>query len=302
VADVALRAAEERDVESAGDVLFVATYRSALLHGLPTGGGGPADSRRYVRWLRELDPQGGVIAERDGEVVGLGWAHRRGPLATVGPVAVEPRAQGGGVGRRLLERCLETAGAGLPQVRLVQPAHEVVALGLALRAGFRIVAPLLELELPAGAPVAIPDAVPGVTVRAARDDDRLRILARDARAFGAERAQSLDRQLATGRVLVAERGRTLVGYAGGLALGAVAQLGAAAADDGDVLLRLLAAVGMEIGAGELALRTVVPATDRRLVAGLVDVGFRVFRAAHYLVRGGGTAPPPNYVLMGADLM
>ena len=50
------------------------------------------------------------------------------------------------------------------------------------------------------------------------------------------------------------------------------------------------------------MRFVVPATDRRLVEGLLGLGFRVFRACHYMVRGGGTAPPPNYVLMNGDMM
>jgi len=44
----------------------------------------------------------------------------------------------------------------------------------------------------------------------------------------------------------------------------------------------------------------IPATDRHLVDGLLALGFEVFRACHYMVRGGGTAPPPGYVLMGGD--
>jgi hypothetical protein len=43
-------------------------------------------------------------------------------------------------------------------------------------------------------------------------------------------------------------------------------------------------------------------TDRVLVDGLRTMGFRVFRACHYMVRGGGTAPPAGYVLMGGDYM
>ena len=52
----------------------------------------------------------------------------------------------------------------------------------------------------------------------------------------------------------------------------------------------------------MTLRTLVPASDRRLVDGLLALGFRVLRACHYMVRGGGTAPPPNYVLMNGDMM
>ncbi len=302
MAPLAFRAFEERDVERAGDVLFVAFYRVALVHGLPTGGAAPAESRQYVRWLRELDPDGGIVAEDEGELVGVGWAHRRGPLATVGPIAVDPRVQGRGIGRGLLERCLEAIGPGVPQVRLAQESHDVVSLGLALRAGFRIVAPLLELELPPGTPLATAGTLPGVTLRAPTQEDRARVVARDARAFGAERTRIVELYFGRGRSLVAERARTVVGYALGIAFDGIAHVGSASADDPDVLVRLVATLAMELAGGDLAVRTVVPATDRRLVGGLLDLGFRVLRAAHYMVRGGGTAPPANYVLMGADLM
>ncbi|MGH7894855.1 MAG: hypothetical protein ACREQL_09310, partial [Candidatus Binatia bacterium] len=68
-------------------------------------------------------------------------------------------------------------------------------------------------------------------------------------------------------------------------------------------LQLLATALTSILASRgFAVRTLVPATDRRLVDGLTSLGFRVFRACHYMVRGGGTAPPPNYVLMNGDMM
>ena len=103
-------------------------------------------------------------------------------------------------------------------------------------------------------------------------------------------------------MLLAERGKTLAGYAFGIAVGTLGYLGSAAGDDGDVVLELLAALAGELGSETVMLRTLVPAGDRRLVDGLLGLGFRVFRACHYMVRGGGTAPPPNYVLMNGDMM
>jgi GNAT superfamily N-acetyltransferase len=294
-----LRPAVKADVERAGDVAFVAFYHVALSHGLVPAITSPLDTRHYLSHLLGLDPLGGVVAEENGEIVGVGWVHKRGPVATIGPLAVHPRTQGRGVGRRLLERCLETAGQGAPQVRLVQESHNTASLGLYLHAGFRVVAPLLELELPPGVPLV---AAGPVAVRAARPEDRARLVARDARAFGAERPQSIDFYLGRGRGLIAERGGTPVGYALGIGLQGVAYLGSASADDGEVLLQLLATLALEVGGGELTIRTQVPATDRRLVSGLVQLGFRVFRAAQYMVRGGGTPPPPNYVLMNGDMM
>ncbi len=131
--DVVIRALAERDVERAGDVDFVAFQDATLRHGAAPTVTTPADCRSYVRHLLAFDPLGGVVAEVGGEVVGIGWVHLRGPVATVGPLAVDPAHQGRGVGRRLLERCLELAGPRTPQVRLVQESFNVGSLGLYLK-------------------------------------------------------------------------------------------------------------------------------------------------------------------------
>src|SRR5262249_54820560 len=114
--------------------------------------------------------------------------------------------------------------------------------------------------------------------------------------------QSVDAALGRGRVLIAERGSMVAGYALGLTADDVAQLGAASADDADVVLILLANLAEALAGPRVAVRALVPATDRRLVDGLLRFGFRVRLACQYLVRGGGTAPPANYVLMSGDLL
>ena len=55
-----IRPAEQRDVERAGDVNFVAFYQSALSHGVPPVVTTPGESRRYIRYLLDFDPLGGV--------------------------------------------------------------------------------------------------------------------------------------------------------------------------------------------------------------------------------------------------
>jgi predicted N-acetyltransferase YhbS len=297
----AVRPLDERDVERAGDVNFVAFHDVALRHGLRPVVTTPAEARSYLRHLLTFDPMGGLVAEQDGEIVGMAWVHPRGPVATIGPVAVDPRYQGRGIGRRLVESCIELAGRRTPQVRLVHESFNASSLALYLRTGFRVVAPLCEFELPAGQHVGAASPS-GVRLRAGSDADQTRLVERDGRAFGAPRPQSVNLYLRRGRVLIAERGKTLAGYAFGIAFGTLGYLGSAAADDGDVVLELLAAQAGALGGAAVTLRTLVPATDRRLVDGLLGLGFRVFRACHYMVRGGGTAPPPNYVLMNGDMM
>ena len=95
--------------------------------------------------------------------------------------------------------------------------------------------------------------------------------------------------------MIAERGKSLVGFA----LGSHGRLGPATSDDPALVLALLATLTNESPRGE-ALRVMVVATDRALVDGLRAVGFRVARTCLYMIRGGGTAPPAGYVLMGGD--
>jgi len=280
---------------------FLAFYDVALRHAQPPVVRTPADARGYVRHLLTFDPLGGLVAEVDGEVVGMAWLHARGPVATLGPLAVDPDMQGRGIGRALLARCIELAGPRVPQLRLVHESYNAASLGLYLRAGFRVVAPLVELEL---APDVRAGAVTpsSARLRAAVAADRALLVERDSRAFGASRPQNVDLYLRRGRALVAERGTAPAGYAFGIGFGRVAYLGSASAEDGEVLLELLASLATALQGDGTAVRALVPAGDRRLVDGLLGIGFRVLRACHYMVRGGGTAPPPNYVLMNGDLM
>src|SRR5262245_673055 len=230
-----IRPLEERDADRAGDVNFVAFHDVALRHGQTPIVSLPADARSYVRHLLAFDPLGGLVAEVEGEIVGMAWVHVRGPVATIGPIAVAPRWQGRGIGRRLLERCVEHAGPRVPQVRLVHESYNASSLGLYLRAGFRVVAPLVELELAAPARLAAV-APTGVQLRAATEADRTRLAERDGRAFGAPRPQSVELYLRRGRALIAERGTTMAGYAFGIGFGTLGYLGSASAEDGEVLL------------------------------------------------------------------
>lgn len=297
-----VRPATARDIDRAGDVNFQAFQHVALTHGQIPTVTTPGDSRGYLKHLLTFDGLGGLVAEVDGEVMGVAWVHPRGPVATIGPIAVDPAAQGQGIGRQLLERSLAIAGSGVPQVRLVHESFNARSLGIYLRAGFRVVAPLLDLERTPTVALEPSPPASNMALRAATTADRARLTARDGRAFGAPRPQSVDLYIERGVVQVAERGSQLAGYAFGIGFKRIAYLGAASADDPDTLLALATTVTATLHERGQTVRTLVPATDRRLVDGLLAAGFRVARACHYMVRGGGTAPPANYVLMNGDMM
>src|SRR5439155_17388505 len=81
----------------------------------------------------------GLVAERDGEVLGSAFIDERSMVAGIGPVSVDPGAQDAGVGRALMEAALERErsrqAAG---VRLVQTAYHYRSLALYLKLGFAV--------------------------------------------------------------------------------------------------------------------------------------------------------------------
>jgi predicted N-acetyltransferase YhbS len=294
---VTIRPLAPADVDAVAEVDFAAFHDVALRHGLPPVVRAVRDSRDYVRRLLEADALGGWVAEDAGRIVGHGWVHVRGPIATVGPLAVEPARQRRGFGRALLRHCVQAAGPRAAQQRLVHESFNTASLELYLSEGFRIVAPLLELSLD---PETVVEAPPGPVagLRPATLEDRSRIAARDGRAFGTQRLQDVERHLRSGRGMVAERGKSLAGYA----LGGTGVLGSAAADDPELVLAMARVLASDPALRGTSLRATVLGTDRVIVDGLRALGFRLFRACHYMIRGGGTAPPAGYVLMGGDYL
>lgn len=302
-AALVVRPVTERDVDRAGDIDFMAFQELAVRHGTAPTVTTPADCRSYLRHLAALDPDGGIVAELGDELVGVAWVHRRGPVATIGPVAVDPAFQGRGVGRALLERCLALARPRAAQVRLVQESFNAESLGLYLRLGFRVVCPLLEVELPTGGqPVPTRPPPAGVVVRQARVQDRTRLVEADARMFGAARPQNVGVFLERGEVLVAERASALVGYGFGIATRRRAYVGSAAGETVETVVGLVAAIAAALAARGLPVRMLIPATDPELVDGALALGFRVAKACHYMAHGPGSLPPANYVLMNGDMM
>jgi len=285
-----------RDAGPSADVLFVAAAERAARTRQAPAFELPAGARRFVERLLEVDPMGAHVVDADGEVVGVGWTHARGRIATLGPLAILPRHRGHGVGRRLLETCVAAVGERGVQVRLVEDGTDVAALGLLLRSGFRIASGLLELERPLGTAMPAPPS-DGVSVRSASASDLPELVARDARSWGAPRSQDLAALLERGAAAMFVRHERVLAH--GLAgRGEQAMwLGPASGEDAALVAALLGHLAAEAASRDrLPARALVPASDRRLVDGLLAAGFCVRGVLQYLCGGGGTAPPPGYVL------
>lgn len=77
----------------------------------------------------------GVLAESDSRIVGSNFLDERGPIKGLGPVTVDPAAQGRGVGRAVMKAALERS-SGASGVRLLQDSFNVSSLSLYASLGF----------------------------------------------------------------------------------------------------------------------------------------------------------------------
>jgi GNAT superfamily N-acetyltransferase len=293
-----VRPCVEADGPAVCDVLFAAALERAVRAGRPAPFDAPAAARAALERLRAADPEGGVVAMAGGDVVGAGWTHARGRVATIGPVLLLPRWRGLGGGRQLLAACVAAAGMRGVQVRLVEDAADPAAVGLALRGGFRVVTTVLELER-SRALVPEPDlpAVAGATLRWAVGADEAELVARDARAWGASRPADLRALAARGIAAVLERHDRVLAHGYARRDADAVRVGPVLGDEGTVATALVEVLAAELARAEvLPVRVLVPAGDRRFVDGLLGRGFRVRATLAYLVAGGGTAPPPGYAL------
>jgi predicted N-acetyltransferase YhbS len=107
----------------------------------------------------------GVIAEADGEVVGCNFLDERDPIRGLGPITVDPRAQGRGIGRRLMQAALDR-GRDAAGIRLLQDSFNTRSISLYGSIGFDAKEPILLMT---GMPESKPPS--DVEVRPLATDD-----------------------------------------------------------------------------------------------------------------------------------
>jgi predicted N-acetyltransferase YhbS len=149
----------------------------------------------------------GVVAERDGRIVGSNFLDERGPIRGVGPITVDPQGQNAGVGRRLMEAVLER-GQGAPGIRLLQDAFHMRSLSLYGSLGFDVKE---SVVLIAGEPSS------GLTgdaeVRALEEGDLDECEALCKKVHGFERTNELRDSIQAFKPFVAVRNGRITAYA-----------------------------------------------------------------------------------------
>ena len=150
----------------------------------------------------------GVLAERDGKLVGCNFLDERCDVRGVGPVCVDPNEQGGGVGRTVMQAVMERAAqTKAPTVRLVQEAYNTASMPLYASLGFDVKEPLaVMVGTPTGKPSS--DAVARPMTEA--DLPACAALCREMHGF--DRTGELRDALEHFRPFVLERGGRVVAY------------------------------------------------------------------------------------------
>ena len=285
-----IRTLESRDLEVAGILIYETYARAAREHGQAPRWADAAEATRLAERYLADDRQGGVCADVDGALAGVGFVRRRGEAATIGPLAVAAPRRGTG-GQIVDELIARAEGQGAGAIRLHQDGWNADSFALYAGRSFAALDVVASLERPAGPPPRI-DAARGLEVAAFRPTDLAEMAALDLRLSGLDRKQDLTAQ---GR-LVARRRGALVGYL----CAHEGQLGPAVALDVADLGALIARALPEVqGRATARLSTAAPTA---MLAAL-GLGFRVASVGTLMVRGvSPPARPPQLYSIVPEVM
>ena len=201
-----IRTATPSDTEACGRIIYEAFQGIAGRHGFspdfPAVEAGTRLAQSFIAHPKIF----GVVAEQDGRVVGSNFLSEGDDIRGVGPITVDPRAQGGGIGRRLMEAVLER-GSGAAGIRLLQDAFNMGSLALYASLGFEVRAPVLVMS---GRPASKPPE--GTTVRSMTEHDLDASNALCTRIHGFSRSSELADAVQVLAPVVVERDGRVTGY------------------------------------------------------------------------------------------
>ncbi len=203
---VHIRAATPSDAEACGRIIYEAFQDIAGRHGFapdfPAVEAGTQLAQSFIAHPKVF----GVVAEEDGRVVGSNFLMEGDAIRGVGPITVDPHAQGGGIGRRLMAAVLER-GNGAAGIRLLQDAFNMRSLSLYASLGFEVREPVLVMS---GRPVSKPPE--GITVRPLTEQDLDACNALSTRIHGFPRSSELADAVQLLAPVVGERNGRVTGY------------------------------------------------------------------------------------------
>jgi len=279
--EIVVREATAEDAEECARIFYDAFESIAARHNLPVEPGSREFTRFKVTDMLSANGFTGLVAERDGSLLGSAFLDERGLIIGIGPVTVDPTAQDEGLGRTLMQAALarlsERHAVG---ARLVQTAYHYRSLALYAKLGFVVREPLSVLQGPAPAL-----SIPGLSVRPAREQDVTACGAVCARVHGHDRNGELREAIAAGTARVVERPGGICGYATGFGYG-----WHAVADTNEALTALLGSAESFMGLGIL-----VPSRNSGLLQWCLRNGLRIVQQSTLMTIGLYNEPAGAYL-------
>jgi len=208
-----LRAGRPDDAAACATICYEAFKGIAERHGFTVDLPSSEVASGLVSWLLSRPDVYSVVAQDgDGRVLGSNFLWEGDTIAAVGPITVDPAAQNGSIGRRLMEDALARAREkGFAGVRLVQSAYHCRSLSLYAKLGFDVREPLANLQGP-----ALGLEIPGYTVRRAEASDLEACNRLCRRIHGHDRAGELAGAIEQAAATVVEHDGRITGYATGI--------------------------------------------------------------------------------------
>jgi len=262
---VAIRPFTAADVTICGRIVYEAFLSIAIRHNFPPDFPDPDSGVAVLRLLSQLPGCAGVVAEREGRIIGSNFISDQGAVHAVGPISVDPTVQGTGAGRRMMEAVLERS-AGAEAIRLVQDAFNTMSMPLYASLGFDVKEPLVLVE---GTPHG--SAPEHIEVRPLQAADLPACHALCVRVHGFDRRADLEMALGNFAPFVALRDDRVTGYASAATFWKTNHGIAETLDDMVALL---------LGAARLTAQPIsflLPARDAELFRWALRAGLRVVK-------------------------
>jgi GNAT superfamily N-acetyltransferase len=208
-----LRPATAADAGECGRICFEAFASICDAHNFPRDFPSPEIASGVLGGMISHPGFYGVVAERDGKIVGLNFLDERSVVVGIGPVAVDPTVQNKGVGRALMKHVIDRGHSlGAPGIRLLQAAYHGRSLSLYTSLGFHAREPLSVLQ---GKPLNL--RFPGYDVRPATAADAAACNALCHDVHGFDRGKELGDAISQGSAIAVERQGQITGYTTGIA-------------------------------------------------------------------------------------
>jgi predicted N-acetyltransferase YhbS len=214
--EVTIRPATAADARICGPICYEAFKAINTAHNFPPDFANAEATTGILSTMFTTEGLYGVVAEREGRIIGSNVLDERAVIHGVGPITVNPTVQNAGAGRRLMRAVMDRANEqGAAGIRLVQAAFHNRSLSLYASLGFDIREPLACLqgrtrERGGGGHTA------GCAVRPATLADVAACAALSMRIHGFDRSRELAMSIDHGAKVVEREGR-ITGYTTGLA-------------------------------------------------------------------------------------